>query len=55
MREEKVNIEIDEDLEDDGPGLDKQAAMYKARQISEDASPCGYCNRGDCIECRFSR
>ena len=27
----------------------KQSALRKAREISEDALPFGYCNYGDCI------
>lgn len=45
----------DEYVEDNGPGLDKQGAMYMAQQAGENVSPCGYCNRGDCMECAFSR
>lgn len=39
---------------DNEPGLDKQGAFYRAREEGEYASPCEYCNRGDCIECRFA-
>lgn len=35
-------------------GLDKQAAQRMAEEEGAD-NPCGYCNRGDCVECRFSR
>lgn len=45
---------LDENMAYNGPGLDKQGALYMARQVSETASPCEYCNRGDCIECRFA-
>lgn len=38
----------------DGPGLDKQGAMYMAEQVGENASPCAFCNRMDCMECRFA-
>lgn len=42
-------------LEDRTPGLDKQGAMRRAQEEGESGSPCGYCNRGDCIECIYSR
>lgn len=51
------SIDVTKKIEDEvyeGPGLDKQAALYMARQVNEDASPCGYCNRGDCMECSFA-
>lgn len=48
--ENKKDIKID-----NTPGLDKQGAMRKAEENGETGSPCEYCNRGDCIECRFSR
>ena len=44
-----------EEMNDNTPGLDKQGAMYMAQQAGEYASPCEYCNRGDCVECAFSR
>ena len=53
--ENKKKDNNDEYVEDNGPGLDKQGAMYMAQQAGENVSPCGYCNRGDCMECAFSR
>ncbi|MDO5331789.1 MAG: hypothetical protein Q4E99_03840 [Bacillota bacterium] len=50
MQEENKEIQKDR-----GPGLDKQGAMRKAQEEGETGSPCEYCNRGDCVECRFSR
>ena len=44
-----------EEMNNNTPGLDKQGAMYMAQQAGEYASPCEYCNRGDCVECAFSR
>lgn len=49
------NENTDEYMDNNGPGLDKQGAMYLAQQAGENVSPCGYCNRGDCMECAFSR
>ena len=43
-----------ENKDDNGPGLDKQGAMRRAQEEGEWASPCEYCNRGDCVECRFA-
>ena len=50
----KEKDEINENIEDDGPGLDKQGAIYKAQQEGPYASPCEYCNRGDCMECAYA-
>ena len=53
--QDKDKENIDDTMDNDGPGLDKQGAMYMAQQAGENVSPCGYCNRGDCMECAFSR
>lgn len=52
--EDIIKENNEEKTKDDGPGLDKQGAMRRAEEEGEYASPCEYCNRGDCIECRFA-
>lgn len=39
---------------DNAPGMHKEAAIHIAQQEGPDASPCGYCNRGDCMECSYA-
>lgn len=54
-KKQDTKKEMTDEMKDDGPGLDKQGAMYRAQTEGNGGSPCGYCNRGDCIECAFSR
>ena len=55
---ENINNNINNKNDDQGIpsgiGVDKQTAQRMAEESGAD-NPCGYCNRGDCIECRFSR
>lgn len=51
---ENANANHEENKMDRSPGLDKQGAMRRAQEEGEYASPCEYCNRGDCMECRFA-
>lgn len=46
--------DIREDWIDRSPGLDNQGAMRRMEEEGYSGSPCGYCNRGDCIECAFA-
>lgn len=55
MQENNKKENNEEKIYDNEPGLDKQGAMYRAQQEGENVSPCGFCNRGDCMECAFSR
>ena len=51
---ENIYKNDEDNVIDRSPGLDKQGAMRRAQEEGEGASPCEYCNRGDCIECTFA-